>query len=330
MLPLQEAEDRPLLLLLEGLIGAGKTTATLSIAEVMGLVPLLEPVNTNPYLGDFYKAVQAGGTKGEMTKIISESLAVAQAQNNAEENAGLAALERDGVPTDVTFAVNKMEEAGLTDSLVPAFMQLHLLTKRFSLYQAAVHGMPIAKALGHPAKGAILDRSLPGDTVFARMNAEDGNIKPREFSSYFSHWQTMQNFLPYAHAMIFLRVTPEEAKRRCDLRARPEEIEKTGGFPLDYMTKLHAAYEDLIDWAEKRMRVVEINFNDPLPPIKLSSPIGRGDYPMLCEMYRSRGVPGEKWPKVLPREEAERLVVKIKNQLPKQGFWDRTAGMQLD
>jgi deoxyadenosine/deoxycytidine kinase len=147
MLPILEAQDRPLLLLVEGLIGSGKSTATLSIAEVMGLIPLLEPVNTNPYLGDFYKAVQAGGTKARIQEVLEKWAPTGQ--GHAEFGAKVMA--------------DALESEGLTNSLVPAFMQLHLLTKRFSLYQAAVHGMPVAKALGHPANGAVLDRSLPGD-----------------------------------------------------------------------------------------------------------------------------------------------------------------------
>jgi len=318
MLPIKEAEDRPLLLLLEGLIGAGKTTATLSIAEVMGLVPLLEPVTTNPYLADFYKAVQAGGTKARVRETIAKALI------NPDDT--MEHVRVNNITGRSEFFADALEKEGLTDSMVPAFMQLHLLTKRFQLYQAAVHGMPVAKALGHPAKGAILDRSLDGDTVFARMNAEVGNIKPREFSSYFSHWQVMQNFRPYAHAMIFLRVTPSEAKRRCDKRARPEEVERTGGFPIDYMEALSTAYDELMDWAEKRMRVVEINWNDPISPVPLGDVAA--DYPMLVRSLEQRGVTN--WPNVLPMPEAERLVTKIKNQLPEPGFWDRTAAMRLD
>ena len=323
MLPIKEAEDRPLLLLLEGLIGAGKSVATLSIAEVMGLVPLLEPVTTNPYLADFYKAVQAGGTKERIKETVEQALNDVRSVTTTGTRAGCGKTAKDAA-----FIADRLEVNELTDSMVPAFMQLHLLTKRFQLYNAAVHGMPIAKALGHPAKGAILDRSLDGDTVFARMNAEVGNIKPREFASYFSHWQVMQNYRPYAHAMIFLRVTPKEAKRRCDKRARPEEVERTGGFPLDYMEALSGAYDELIDWAEKRMRVVEINYNDPIPPLPLSDV--QDDYPTLVRSYRQRGVAEDKWPKVLPRYEAERLVEKIRNQLPESGFWDRTAALVLD
>jgi deoxyadenosine/deoxycytidine kinase len=39
----------------EGIIGSGKSTLTKQIAEAMNLRPLFEPVETNPYLEDFYK-----------------------------------------------------------------------------------------------------------------------------------------------------------------------------------------------------------------------------------------------------------------------------------
>lgn len=272
MLPIREAQDRPLLLVMEGLIGSGKSTAALSISEVMGIVPIMEPVATNPYLDDFYKAV-----------------------------------------------------TNQPGSLVPAFMQLHLLTKRFHLYQAALHGMPIAKMLGHPAKGAIMDRSLIGDTVFARMNADSGAIKPREFESYFSHWQTMQNFLPYPHAMIYLEVEPKEAFKRACERARDEEM---GRLSLGYMNALQDSYEEMIKWAESRMKVIRIDWNYPRSVYHLSE--AKEWYPTLVSMYQGRGVPEKSWPNVLPLSEAEHLVDKMRQAMPERGFWDRMAAMAID
>lgn len=315
MLPIPEAQNRPLLLLVEGLIGSGKSTATLSIAEVMGLVPLLEPVNSNPYLDDFYECVQ-GGIETKAKQVVND--VISHSLPDLDSTSAMYTTDEIGAA---------LEEKGITDSMVPAFMQLHLLTKRFSLYQAAVHGMPIAKMLGHPANGAILDRSLCGDTVFARMNAADGNIKPREFSSYFSHWQTMQNFLPYAHAMVFLRVTPKVAKRRCDNRGRPEEIRRTGGFPIEYMIKLDNAYQDLLEWSRRRLAVIDIDYNRDIKTVPLAQTF---NYPCLVDMYKRRGVDPSHWPNVLPLDEAHRLVDQIKSHLPENSFWDRTAPMAID
>jgi hypothetical protein len=92
------------------------------------------------------------------------------------------------------------------------------------------------------------------------------------------------------------------------------------------MEALSTAYDELMDWAEKRMRVVEINWNDPISPVPLGDVAA--DYPMLVRSLEQRGVTN--WPNVLPMPEAERLVTKIKNQLPEPGFWDRTAAMRLD
>lgn len=40
---------------MEGIIGSGKTTATKALAEAFGVRAMYEPVETNPYLQDFYK-----------------------------------------------------------------------------------------------------------------------------------------------------------------------------------------------------------------------------------------------------------------------------------
>ena len=44
-----------MLITIEGLIGAGKTTLTNTLASASGCAPFLEPVETNPFLCDYYK-----------------------------------------------------------------------------------------------------------------------------------------------------------------------------------------------------------------------------------------------------------------------------------
>jgi len=48
-------------IVIDGIIGAGKTTLTKAIADKTGWIPYLEPVKSNPYLDDFYKVIN--GTK---------------------------------------------------------------------------------------------------------------------------------------------------------------------------------------------------------------------------------------------------------------------------
>lgn len=46
---------KPRFVIVSGLIGAGKTTFTKQLAEFLGYEASYEPVESNPYLGDFYK-----------------------------------------------------------------------------------------------------------------------------------------------------------------------------------------------------------------------------------------------------------------------------------
>lgn len=48
----------PRFIIVSGLIGAGKTTFTTQLAEHLGYEANFEPVDTNPYLGDFYENPQ--------------------------------------------------------------------------------------------------------------------------------------------------------------------------------------------------------------------------------------------------------------------------------
>lgn len=43
-----------------GIIGAGKTNLALTLANLMNLYPINEPVNSNPYLDEFYVDLQSG------------------------------------------------------------------------------------------------------------------------------------------------------------------------------------------------------------------------------------------------------------------------------
>lgn len=121
-------------------------------------------------------------------------------------------------------------------------MQIHLMSERYRLQKAAV-----AEALNPASEyaGAILDRGLPGDRVFAALHTRAGNIHPLEWQTYNRHFDIMSEDLRPPSLVVFLDVDPRAAYERCKGRAR--EAEKVGtGVTLDYLQELSRGYYDLL------------------------------------------------------------------------------------
>lgn len=165
---------------IDGIIGAGKTTLTRTVAQILGMRAIFEPVDDNPLLGRFYE-----------------------------------------------------------DQARYAFsMQMLLMWKRYGLQQLAV----AEAAHGDAYKGAIIDRGLPGDRVFARMHVRNGNIDGELWPVYEGFYRQMMLGLPTPTMFVFLDVRPEVAFERVRRRARSAE----GGLPIDYLRDLRSEYLMLI------------------------------------------------------------------------------------
>lgn len=169
---------RPLIWV-EGMIGAGKTTAVKYLAESLDLKPFYEPVEENPYLEDFY---------------------------------------RD--PKSWAFA-----------------MQIHILQMRaFTHHQAAY------ECVMGQQKGAILDRGMLGDCVFAEANVLLGNIAPLEMATYRNlHDMFVCQVRPPA-ILLYLDVSVDTALRR--IRSRHRECES--GISRQYLSQLHSLYRNML------------------------------------------------------------------------------------
>ena len=164
----------------EGPIGCGKTTLAKTLSAELGLRLIQEPVESNPYLGLFYKDQKRWA-----------------------------------------FA-----------------MQMELLHRRFAMqkiasYEATTEG-------GYP--GAVLDRGLPGDRVFAKLHMLAGNMHRLEWETYERAYDVMACSLVSPSLMVFLDVEPDVALRRVQKRARGAE----SGMALDYLDKLRRGYLDLL------------------------------------------------------------------------------------
>lgn len=122
-------------------------------------------------------------------------------------------------------------------------MQMFLLHKRYAIQQLASFEATGAGGYG----GAILDRSLSGDRVFAKLHVEEGNIDPLDWETYNMAYETMARTLLPPTLLVFLDMQPETAFARMQKRDRKAE----SGVPLDYLQKLHEGYQDLLEEADR-------------------------------------------------------------------------------
>jgi deoxyadenosine/deoxycytidine kinase len=117
-------------------------------------------------------------------------------------------------------------------------MQVELLHRRFAMQKLASY-----EATGEGGyAGAVLDRGLPGDRVFAKLHMLEGNMADIEWETYAHAADVMSCSLVSPSLMIYLDVEPEVALHRIQARARGAE----SGMKLDYLEKLRRGYLDLL------------------------------------------------------------------------------------
>ena len=129
-----------------------------------------------------------------------------------------------------------------------AMMQIHLLFRRFEQHQQIVW---------NSEKGAVQDRTIYEDTIFARMLHEAGFIDQRDYDTYLGHFNLMKRYLVYPDLLLYLRVEPETSLQRIAKRGRKAE----SGITLEYMQKLHAGYEHFIEEMSRYTRVLTLDWN---------------------------------------------------------------------
>lgn len=124
-------------------------------------------------------------------------------------------------------------------------MQIFLLHQRFAMQQLASYE---ATGVGGYS-GSILDRSLSGDRVFAKMHRDSGNIEQLDWQTYEIAYSIMcRNLLPPT-LLVYLDVQPETAFNRMKKRNRGAEA----GVPLEYLRELRAGYQELLNEAERAL-----------------------------------------------------------------------------
>ena len=134
-----------------------------------------------------------------------------------------------------------------------AMMQIHLLFRRFEQHQQIVWNSKM---------GAVQDRTIYEDTIFARMLHEAGFIDQRDYETYVGHFNVMKRFLVYPDVLIYLRVSPEVSMQRIQERGRDAESRIT----LEYMENLHQGYESFIAEMDHYTRVLTLDWNEYKEP----------------------------------------------------------------
>lgn len=144
-------------------------------------------------------------------------------------------------------------------------MQMHLLHYRFALQNSAMWEAMLGR-------GAIIDRGLPGDRVFAKLHLKAGNIDPLEWETYEKAYAVMSCELRPPSVIVYLDVSPEEALSRIQNRGRDAEM----GITVDYLRELHEGYTELLNEIEagthawsQGMRVIRIPWNESPPPAEV-------------------------------------------------------------
>jgi len=192
------------IIVVEGIIGAGKTTITQLLEKELQLKGHYEPVDANKYLKLFYAEearIRAGGDK----------------------------------PNKYAFP-----------------MQMELMYQRFAMHKSACW----EAAQFNQHKGAIIDRSIFGDRVFAKLLTRYGNIEPIMWETYQkTFWILSQDFMPPQY-MIFLDTPVETAWKRArgDMgRNRDQETPMENDDFYNYLIDLQKEHHELIREIENGM-----------------------------------------------------------------------------
>lgn len=124
-------------------------------------------------------------------------------------------------------------------------MQIHLLNERFQQQQQIVW----------QNKGAVQDRSIYEDSVFAEMLCKSGLMSELNYETYQSLFKHMSNFMRRPTLIVYLYVTPEQALARIRSRARSCE----DGITIEYLRALYESYEKFITEISKTIMVIRID-----------------------------------------------------------------------
>lgn len=124
--------------------------------------------------------------------------------------------------------------------------QIYLLNRRFQQHQEIIWR----------GRGAVQDRTIYEDSIFAKMLAESGLMDERDYRTYLNLFRNMSNFMCKPNVIVYLDVPPELSQER--IRSRGREVEN--GITLDYLANLYSGYEDFIQDISRVLPVIRVDY----------------------------------------------------------------------
>lgn len=128
--------------------------------------------------------------------------------------------------------------------------QLIMLIKRLQIYKEAVKYSKLGGI-------AIIDRTLPGDYTFARMQYKSNNMNEDEWKVYQSMLQQNERIKP--SIILHLKTDTQVAYERMKSRGRLSEI---NGYTIDYFQNLKNTYGEVL--RNINTKVLKIDWNNSL------------------------------------------------------------------
>jgi len=123
--------------------------------------------------------------------------------------------------------------------------QIEMLHRRWAAQMSAAAETMVSAGYD----GAILDRSLWGDMVFAQVLMKHGAIHPKEWDIYMTAVRNMSLVLFPPTVLLYLNARPETCLERIRKRGRPQEADIT----LEYLQEIHEGYQQLLSEAKTAM-----------------------------------------------------------------------------
>ena len=145
----------------------------------------------------------------------------------------------------------KLLELFLSNQSEYAFsFQLYMLSRRQDIYNTV-------KEKKYRGITSIVDRGMVGDSVFANLQHNQGNINEKEYDIYTQEYNKYGPYIP--DIVIYLELTPEKCMERISSRGRKGE----SAYSIDYIREIQNIYKKEMDRVyTSNTRVITLDWSE--------------------------------------------------------------------